>query len=205
MVLASMGAIVMTGCQQETAPTGDALYADAEKTYFEYRGLVNEALSVISTGPWSIDHTGDYGMLPGRCDHNAGYQFDMARSLQIDIADRERYADAVMKHLEAAGMSPSRGALGSGDRELIQVSVDDEGGFEKILFTFGYDSRVLLDASTTCRPGDAFALADLIFGDEHFLGDYLPAEESPTDPLFFGITPGEPKLRTPTSTPTPTA
>ncbi|MEV4668866.1 hypothetical protein [Microbacterium sp. LWO12-1.2] len=53
----------------------------------------------------------------------------------------------------------------------------------------------LVSAATTCRPGNAHELSDMLFGDEVFLGGYLPTDvESPTDPLFFGITPGDPQF-----------
>lgn len=182
----------MTGCQSEPAPTGEALYADAEKTYFEYREFVNGVQSVIASGPWGL---GQYGMQPSRCDDNTGYEFDLGRTLQIDVAQRQMHVDAVVKHLEDAGMSPSYGTLGSGGRKLIQFLVSDEGGFDKLLLTFDYDGRVVLSATTACRPGDAFALSDMIFGEEHTLTGYLPSDaEAPTDPLFFGITPGDPQF-----------
>lgn len=186
----------MTGCDTSSpAPTGEALYADAEKTYMEYREFVNGVQSVLSTGPWEIGQLGVYGMQPDRCDGGAGYRFDLNRTLKMDAADREANADAVEAHLERAGMTPSRRLLGEGDRSIIQVGVRDQGVFGQLLIEFRGTGTVRVSAETVCRPGDALDLADMLFGDVYLSQGYLPTDvESPTDPLFFGITPGDPQF-----------
>lgn len=186
----------MTGCDSAApAPTGDALYADAKRTYMDYREFVNGVQSVLSTGPWEIGQLGVYGMQPDQCGNGAGYRFDLNRSLNLDPSTRESNADAVEDHLKDAGLSPSRRVLGVGDESLIQVAVRDQGGFSQLLIEFDGQGRVRVAADTSCRPGDAHELSDMLFGDEVFLGDYLPTDiESPTDPLFFGITPGDPQF-----------
>ena len=57
------------------------------------------------------------------------------------------------------------------------------------------DGSVLVTATTPCTAGDRYALSDRLFGEKALPGQgYLPTEESPSDPLFFGITPGEPQF-----------
>lgn len=196
----------MTGCDtSEPTPTGDALYADAEQTYMEYREFVNGVQSVLSTDPWTIGQLGVYGMQPDGCDGGTGYRFDLNRRLEMDAADREANADTVERHLEQAGMSPSRRVLGEGDGSIIQVGVRDEGVFAQLLVEFRETGTVRISAETACRPGDALSLADMLFGDVFLSEGYLPTEtESPTDPLFFGITPGDPQFVRETPAPTET-
>lgn len=195
----------MTGCDTSTpAPTGDALYADAERTYFEYREVVNGVQSVLSTGPWVVGQLGEYGMQPQRCEGDAGYQFSLGRLLRLEAADRERHADAIEEYLTDIGMSPERRALGSGDRVLIQIEARDEKGLEQLLVEFDPNGTAVVSATTACRPGDARELGDLLFGDTYLGEGYLPIDvEAPTDPLFFGITPGEPQFVRETPNPTP--
>jgi hypothetical protein len=48
-------------------------------------------------------------------------------------------------------------------------------------------------------------LSELLFHGERLGAGYLPADvESPTDPLFFGITPGDPQFVRETPAPTET-
>jgi hypothetical protein len=195
--------MTMTGCDTaDPVPTGEALYADAEQTYMDYREFVNGVQSVLSTGPWIVGQIGDYGMQPDSCDDGNGYQFNMGRRLAMDLADREQNADAVEQYLTDAGLSPSRRTLGEGKDSLVQIAVADERGFELLLVEFRKNGNAQISAATTCRPGDAHDLSDMLFGEEVFLGGYLPSDfESPTDPLFFGITPGDPKFATETPAP----
>jgi hypothetical protein len=66
IVLALTGTLLMTGCTP--APTGDALYADAEQTYFSYREVVNELQLEYDDGPWEVGSLGSYGMQPNQCE-----------------------------------------------------------------------------------------------------------------------------------------
>lgn len=204
-ILAITCATIVTGCAADAPPTGEALYADAEETYFDYRDLTNGVQSVLSTGPWIVGQIGEYGMQPGRCDNDTGYQFSLGRLLRLDIADRELNADAIEKHLRDLGMSPGRRTLGEGERSLIQIEASGELGLEQLLVEFGSNGTAVVSATTACRPGDAYELSDMMFGSVNFLGDYLPTDvEAPTDPLFFGITPGDPQFARDTPAPTPT-
>ena len=196
----------MTGCDAaDPVPTGEALYADGEKTYMDYREFVNGVQSVLSTGPWIVGDLADYGMQPDRCDNGHGYQFNLGRMLRTDLADRERNADAIEQHLVDAGMSPSRRTLGEGSDSLVQIAVADERGFELLLIEFGRNGTTVVSAATACRPGNAHDLGDMLFSDVRLGEGYLPTDvESPTDPLFFGITPGDPQFVPETPAPTET-
>lgn len=196
----------MTGCQTDPAPTGEALLQDAEQTYMEYRTFVNGVQSVLSTDPWTIGQLGEYGMQPNSCGNGAGYAFSLGRSLHLDVADREKNADTVAQYLKDKGLSPVRRTLGTPPDSLIQVALHDQAGLAQLLIEFGRNGTTVVSATTTCRPGNALDLADMMFGDVYLGQGYLPVDvEAPTDPLFFGITPGEPKFvrQTPAPTDTP--
>ena len=197
----------MTGCTP--APTGDALYADAEQTYFSYREVVNELQLEYHDGPWEVGQIGSYGMQPNQCDGNEGYNFTLGRHVWLDGSKREEYADIAERFLKGKGLSPVRQVIGADDNEgqLLQVIVRSQSDYELLMVQFRKNGNVSIDIETACRPGDAFALSDMLFGDVNFLGGYLPSDvEAPTDPLFFGITPGDPQFvrEDPTPTPTPT-
>jgi len=197
----------MTGCTP--APTGDALYADAEQTYFSYREVVNELQLEYHDGPWEVGSLGSYGMQPNQCDNDAGYNFTLGRHVWLDGSKREEYADIAERFLKGKGLSPVRQVIGADDNEgqLLQVIVRNQSDYELLMVQFRKNGNVTIDIETACRPGDAFELSDMLFGDVNFLGGYLPSDvEAPTDPLFFGITPGDPQFvsEDPTPTPTPT-
>ncbi|QMU96544.1 hypothetical protein FVO59_04470 [Microbacterium esteraromaticum] len=186
----------MTACTP-AVPSGEALYAEAESNYLRYRGFVNELQSSLSTQPWRIGQLGSYGMQPSECDGPGTYQFRLDRAVQLDAAQRVEYADTVESFLNDKGMTPSRGTLGSDSQEgqLIQVKVRDEGDFELLLIEIGKTGDVLISARTACWPGDRAELSERLFGGVYLGDGYLPVDtESPTDPLFFGITPGDPQF-----------
>ncbi|WP_156118232.1 hypothetical protein [Microbacterium sp. ZOR0019] len=202
------GVIVMTGCTVNgPAPQGQALFDEAEENYLRYRGFVNELQTTLADEDWTIGQLGVYGMQPVECDGDDQYRFDLNRSIQLDGSQREAYAKTVEEFLTDNDMTPQRRVLGENDQEgqLIQVTVRDEGDFSQLLIEIRKDGRVRIAAETVCWPGNAFDLSDMLFGDIYFLGDYLPSDvESPTDPLFFGITPGDPQFATETPAPTET-
>lgn len=190
----------MTGCAttpHTPAPTGDALVASAEENYLRYRGFVNDLQSTLSTGPWEIGQIGSYGMQPGSCASDTGYEFTLRRTLLADPADTATNADTVTAFLRDAGMSPKSRTLGEENDpgKLVQVGVRDEGDFSQLLIQFYGDGRIRVSATTVCWPGDAKELREAIFGDVYLTEGYLPTDvEAPTDPLFFGITPGDPQF-----------
>ncbi len=197
----------MTGCTP--APTGGSLYADAKKSYLSYREVVNELQLAYHDGPWKVGGLGSYGMQPNQCDNNSGYKFTLYRSILLDGSKREEYADIAEHFLKEQGLSPTREVIGADDNDgqLVQVVVRDEGDFELFLVKILKSGNVSINVDTACRPGDAFELSDMLFGGVYLSEGYLPTDvESPTDPLFFGITPGEPQFvrDDPAPTPTPT-
>ena len=182
------------------------LYAEAEQTYFDYRGLVNELQLALHEGTWEIGQLGSYGMQPLRCDDGNGYYSSLHRNVVLDGDKRKDYADLAEQFLAEQGFSPARGTLGADDHEgqLIQVIVRDEGDFAMLLVEFRKNGNIGISADTRCRPGDSYELSDLLFGGVYLSEGYLPIDtESPTDPLFFGITPGDPQFVRESPSPTP--
>lgn len=197
----------MTGCGTEPTPTGDELYADAKSVYIEYREFVNELQKELHDGPWQIVQLGSYGMQPSRCDGEDGYSFRLHRYVQLDGTQREDYADTTEKFLKDNGLSPARGVIGADDQEgqVIQVVVREESGFSMLLVEFLKNGSIGITAETTCHAGDARELSKMLFGGMYLSEGYLPTDvEAPTDPLFFGITPGDPQFVRETPAPTPT-
>lgn len=200
----------MTGCAaSEHVPTGQALFDDAEANYLRYRGFLNELQSTLSDGEWRIGQVGVYGMQPVECD--AGhYRFDLNRSVDLDGSRREQYADTVEQFLADKDMAPQRKVLGSDDQDgqITQLTVRDAGDFSLLLVEIRKDGQIRIAAETTCWPGDRDELSELLFHGERLGAGYLPTDgEAPTDPLFFGITPGDPQFArdtpAPSETPTP--
>ncbi|MFJ2368740.1 hypothetical protein [Microbacterium sp. NPDC087665] len=205
IVLALTGALLMTGCTP--APTGDELYADAEQTYLSYRELANELQLEYHDGPWEVGSLGSYGMQPRQCDNDKGYYFTLNRNVWLDGSKREEYADIAERFLKAQGLSPARQVFGADDNDgqILQVIVRDEGDYELLMVEFRKNGNVGISVDTACRPGDAFELSDMLFGGVYLSEGYLPTDvEAPTDPLFFGITPGDPQFVREDPTPTPT-
>ncbi|PQZ54779.1 hypothetical protein CQ040_14410 [Microbacterium sp. MYb54] len=203
-----MGVIIMTGCTVSgPAPQGQALFNEAEENYLRYRGFVNELQTTLADEDWKIGQLGVYGMQPVECDGDDQYRFDLNRSIELDGAQREAYADSVEEFLTDNDMTPQRRVLGEDGQEgqLIQLTVRDEGDFSLLLVEIRQDGRVRIAAETACWPGDRDELSELLFHGERLGEGYLPTDvESPTDPLFFGITPGDPQFVRDTPAPTET-
>jgi len=190
---AGIAALLLTGCGGTVAePTEDDVYAQAESLYFEYRETTNEVLSIVDDGPWRVD---TYGMTPSGAGCGDGWKFDLARSTSIDptaIADTRA---AVAEHLIGAGFDVEGMDLESDAASSGDVIVREQGVYSLLTVTFVDNGNVVVTATTPCHAGDRFALSDRLFGEDALPGQgYLPAEESPSAPLFFGITPGEPKF-----------
>jgi hypothetical protein len=197
----------MTGCTP--GPTGDALSADAEQTYLEYREVVSELQLAFHDGPWTVGGLGSYGMQPNQCD-STGYNFTFYRSIRLDGSQRTEYADIAERFLKEQGLSPERQVIGADDKagQVLQVIVRDQGDYELFLVKILKNGNISINIDTACRPGDAFELSEMLFGGVYLNEGYLPTDvEAPTDPLFFGITPGDPQFvrDDPTPTPTPTS
>lgn len=185
-------------------PTGAELVAQAERHYVDYRTVTNEIQALIFDGPWQAE-VGSFGMQPsGAGCPDDSYKFDLVRKTKIDPAEKEAMREAVAEYLSDAGYDIEGMDLGSGDSQSSDVIVRDQGDFSSLLVTFIGNGSVLVSATTKCWPGDRVELGDLIFGDVTLSHGYLPSEEAPSDPLFFGVIPGEPAFtHGPTPTPTP--
>ncbi|WP_127819440.1 hypothetical protein [Microbacterium sp. CPCC 204701] len=176
-------------------PTGDELYAQAEEVYFEYRGFVNDLLAVIDDGPWKVRDSGAYGMVPSGGGCGDGWNFSLSRATAVDPAEQDRMRRDVADFLTDAGYEVEGMDLGSREVVSSDVIVREQGLFSLLTVTFVNNGNVLVVADTACHPGDPVELGDMLFGDAQLAKGYLPREESPSDPLFFGITPGDPQFQ----------
>lgn len=181
-------------------PTGDELVAQAKQHYFDYRSITNDVQALIYDGPWEAE-TGSFGMQPSAagCGDN-GYKFDLTRTTQVDPDAQDALRDEVRRYLADAGFELEGQELGSGKAQSSDVIVRQQGDFSLLMVTFIANGSVLVTATTKCWPGDRNEISREIFGGVTLSEGYLPREESPSDPLFFGVTPGEPAFG---STPTP--
>lgn len=195
---------ILTGCGggPVAEPTGDELYSQAEQVYFEYREVVNGVLAAIDDGPWAVGD-GAYGMEPaGAGCGDDGWNFSLTRSTKVDPAEQDRLRQAAADYLIDAGYEVDGMDLGSGEVTSSDVIVREQGVFSLLTVTFVNNGNVLVIADTACHPGDRFELGDMLFGGVYLAEGYLPREESPSDPLFFGITPGDPQFL-PSPSPSP--
>jgi hypothetical protein len=194
---------ILTGCggSPVAQPSGDDLYTQAEKVYFEYREAVNGVLAVIHDGPWEVGD-GPYGMEPSSVGCGDGWNFSLARSTKVDPAQQDQLRQDVADYLTDAGYEVEGMDLGSGEVTSSDVIVREQAPFSLLTVTFINNGNVLVVADTACHPGDHFELNDMLFGDAQLAKGYLPRQESPADPLFFGITPGDPQFL-PSPSPSP--
>lgn len=196
-------ALSVTGCAGDSPPTGDELFDQAEQHYRDYRAVTNDVQSLIFDGPWEAS-VGSFGMQPsGAGCPDDSYKFDLTRITEVESSEQSDLSAAVRGHLEDAGFEVESQELGSGEAASLDVIVRKQGDFSLLMVTFIANGSVLVTATTPCWPGDRNELSDMMFGGVTLGEGYLPRAESPSDPLFFGVTPGEPSWR-PSPTPTPT-
>lgn len=175
-------------------PTGQVLFDQAQQKYMDYRSVINEVQAAIFEGPWEVG--GDYGMIPTDLQCEEGeYKFDLTRTVELDPADygpaQERARDALVD----TGFSFDGQNLGSGEQASLDLVAKDQLGFSEVRVAFFQaTTSVIVWATTDCAIGDSHELSNLLFHDELDLDGYLPKTESPSDPLFFGITPGDPQF-----------
>lgn len=204
LALTLIGALAVSGCDNSLpaeapspAPQGAALVAEAEENYLRYRTVTNDLQARLSPEPWEVRQVGSYGMQPHACEDDSSYSFRLSRMTSLDAADRGRNADIAEAFLQDAGFAPVRRTLGEegSSSQQIQIGVKDEGDFAQLLVTISVEGRVQVSATTVCWPGDRDALSEGIFHGVNLGEGYLPTDtESPSAPLFFGITPGEPQF-----------
>ncbi|WP_022889410.1 hypothetical protein [Agromyces italicus] len=183
-------------------PTGNELVAQAKQHYFDYRAVTNDIQALIDEGPWDAE-IGTFGMQPsGAGCPDGSYNFSLTRSTHVDPAEHDELADAVRTYLEDAGYEFEDKEFGSSESGSSDVIVRKQGDFSLLMVTFIHNGNVLVSADTKCWPGERAELSRAIFGGVTLAEGYLPHEEAPSDPLFFGVTPGQPGFG-PTPTPTP--
>lgn len=198
LCLAAAVVVLATGCgdggEPVEVPTGQALFDQAEQKYMDYRSVVNEVQVAIFDGPWEVG--GDYGMLPTDLQCEEGeYKFHLTRTVELDPADYEAAQERARVALADEGFSFDGQGLGSGEQSSVDLVAKDQLGFSEMRVAFFQaTTSVTVWARTDCAPGDRHELSNLLFSDESNLDGYLPKMESPSDPLFFGITPGDPQF-----------
>lgn len=195
---AAMVALVtaLSGCAlgavPEPAPTGTALRAQAEQHYRDYRAVTTGVQELIYDGAWDVE-VASFGMQPSAAGCRDGsYRFDLTRSTTIDPAAQDRVSADVREYLEDEGFQIEEQNLGSGTAQSRDLIVRDQGDFSRLMVTFIANGAVLVTAATVCWPGERNELSALMFGGVTLSEGYLPRTEAPGDPLFFGVTPGEP-------------
>lgn len=176
-------------------PTGDELYQQAESLYLDFRETTNGVLAVVHDGPWDVR---THGMTPSGVGCGDGWKFDLTRSTTIDPGDVAAKREAVAQHLVSAGFEVDDLDLASGQVASGDVIVREQGVYSLLTVTLVDNGNVVVTATSPCRPGDKVELSRMLFGDGPLPEGYLPQQESPSDPLFFGITPGEPGFLPPT-------
>lgn len=190
-LLLAGAAVALTGCAPP-APTSDELVAEAEQHYLDYRTVTNDVQALIDDGPWHAEVSA-YGMQPSGAGCSAGsYKFDLTRTTEVDAAQHAALRREVLEYLTGAGYEVEGQLLGSGASASTDVIVREQADFSLLMVTFIENGSVLLSATTKCWPGDRHDLSRAIFGGVTLGDGYLPREEAPSDPLFFGITPGAP-------------
>lgn len=103
-------------------------------------------------------------------------------------------SEAIREYLEDQDYSVETQDLGAGSAASRDIIVRERGDFSMLMVTFIQNGSVLVTATTKCWPGDRYELGDMLFGDATLSQGYLPREESPSDELFFGVTPGDPEF-----------
>ena len=187
---------MLTGCGGGAGlaePTGDDVYERAEDLYTDYRETTNRVLARIDEGTWQVGD-GGYGMTPSGSGCGDGWKFDLTRSTTVDPADQPVLRQAVADQLLADGFDVEGLGLSSDTVASADLIVREQGVFSLLTVTFVDNGGVLVKATTPCQPGDRADLREWLFGSEPLEYGYLPSEESPSDPLFFGITPGDPQF-----------
>lgn len=183
-------------------PAGDELLSQAEEHYTSYRTVTNAVQALILDGPWAVEPS-EFGMQPaGAGCPDDSYKFSLTRQANVEPDQQAAMSEAIREYLEDQDYSVETQDLGSGSAESRDIIVREQGDFSMLMVTFIQNGSVLVTATTKCWPGDRYELGDMLFGDATLSQGYLPREESPSDELFFGITPGEPAFRE-TQSPTP--
>jgi hypothetical protein len=189
---AAFAVTVLTGCGATVAePTGEELFERAESLYLDFRETTNGVLAAVHDGPWEV---GTYGMLPSGVGCGDGWKFDLTRTVSLDPAEIPDKREAVSQHLVEAGFEVEGMDLASGTVSSGDVIVRKQGVYSLLTVTLIDNGNVVLTATSPCQPGDIEELDRMMYGDDPIPDWPVPEQEAPSDPIFFGIADGKPRL-----------
>lgn len=192
VTVAGLVTLLLAGCGGTVEqPTMEEQFAQAERLYYAYRETTNGVLAAIDEGAWKVN---GYGMTPSGAGCGDGWKYELSRSTKVDPADAPARRTAAVDYLVGEGFEVEGMDLGDDELGSRDVIVREQGVYSLLTVTFATGGNVLVVATTPCNPGDPHALADRIVGDVRPGQGYFPKRESPSDPLFFGITPGDPQF-----------
>ncbi|MGA7147728.1 MAG: hypothetical protein WBX17_04460 [Microbacterium sp.] len=179
--------LMTTGCAAEAEPQGDALYAAGEERYTAFATGLHDVLMTVHDQTWDVKQN-DYGAAPISCPGSGGYFFQALRRATPSDADATDLERRAREALEALDLEVTSSVLGSGDRQEYNV-VGVGGVFERVVVAIQVASgSVLVTAKSTCAPGSAPELGDLVFADSTARDQWrlLPATEGPDSvPQFY--------------------
>jgi hypothetical protein len=168
----------------------DEWYADAREFNLEFKESVAEVQSRITDDPWRVDA---YGHVALEC--GTGYGFEMWRLSPLDWragVDGETAARRLGDWLWEQGWSVKLHTYGEGIDNVIISARNDEKYVADLYVSFlvgGAHDSVTLKATSTCRPGDPYALMDIL--DPGWLTEsedpVMPETELPGAPPIFGF------------------
>ncbi|MDQ0649613.1 hypothetical protein QFZ53_003809 [Microbacterium natoriense] len=210
--------MTLTGC----APTGKDLFTQAQTVNTTAKQAVAELQLYLHDGPWHVGTGLAYGERPDPCGAD-GYVFKFTRSTIGDFdapwrlpqGTVDAQAEDITAWLEEHGWSGIvfRSYTG-GVTDVTITTRKPDAYIDDLLITIGpgeATDSINLRTTTTCEPGNATALFDLMFPDGGW--DYTsPQSEHPSTEPFFGMTPDSPSpgprpapvtYPAPTDSPTP--
>lgn len=176
--------LMMAGCAQQTAPTGDALYGHASERYFPLATSMHEVIMAVHPGEWTVEK-GGYGAIGVSCrtaTGDSGYSLNYERSVTIDDLDAEAAARAAESAFAELGVVAQVTVRGSGDAEEHVVVAEDELVGRAVVTIRPAQGEVRVTARTECAPGDAHDLTAMVMGG----GDRIDAEAARRLPATEG-------------------
>ncbi|HWS50513.1 MAG TPA: hypothetical protein VN241_05845 [Microbacterium sp.] len=189
MAMAFGSMLIMTGCADADAPTGDALYRSAEKAYLPFAEDLHALLMGVHAGDWAVDQ-GQHGALPISCQRGAddfGYSFHAARSATLSESDPDAVVEAARDAFEDLGIDAAVSTFGEGEAEERNI-IGTGGSLGRAAVTFKpATGSIRVSAQTACFAGSAFDVGVLVFGDDaNDSALRLPAFEGPASvPQFY--------------------
>ncbi|MFK3835783.1 hypothetical protein [Microbacterium sp. NPDC087868] len=192
--LASMlGAILMmaTAC----APVGADLYQQARGVNLVVKDEIASLQLRVFDGEWDVQK---YGDIPSKCGAD-GYRFTFGRSTpqndgwRLPDGSLDQTIDALSEWLDEHGWSGIVVRSYSGDvQDLVLEAHKPSAHIELLVITVAAgQSRdwMDIDVTSTCEPGSADGLADLMFPDGLNGRDWSQPEHPAAEPRFGFATP----------------